>query len=61
MLVFAVFFDEVIGTLERAITENIGMDNLVLEINSLKLVHNSPLENFLVLIYMRSISCVNFK
>ena len=33
---FTVFYDEVIGTLQRALEENIGLENMVLEINSLK-------------------------
>ena len=40
-LLVLVFFDEVIGTLERALEENIGYDNMVLEINSLKYVSSS--------------------
>lgn len=33
---FVVFQLEVLGTLQRGLEENIGCDNLVLEINSLK-------------------------
>ena len=36
LILFSVFHDEVLVTLERALTENVGFDNMVLEINSLK-------------------------
>ena len=35
-VVFTVFYDEVTGTLERALSEGISTDNMVLEINSVK-------------------------
>lgn len=35
-----VFYNEVIGTLQRGLEENISSDNLVLEINSLKYAYN---------------------
>ena len=36
VIVISVFYDELVSTLIRAEEENIGNDNLVLEINSLK-------------------------
>ena len=33
---FTEFYDEVLGTLERAVSENIEKDNVILEINSAK-------------------------
>ena len=32
----SVFYDEVMVTIERALSENIGLDNMIVEINSLK-------------------------
>ena len=37
-LVFVVFYDEVLSTLERALRENISKENMILEINSVKYV-----------------------
>ncbi|XP_036453332.1 translation initiation factor eIF-2B subunit epsilon [Colossoma macropomum] len=39
-----VFQNEVLGTLQRGLEENIGCDNLVLEINSLKYAYNISLK-----------------
>ncbi|XP_066537082.1 translation initiation factor eIF-2B subunit epsilon [Hoplias malabaricus] len=39
-----VFQNEVLGTLQRGLEENIGCDNLVLEINSLKYAYNITLK-----------------
>lgn len=36
VIYIAVFYGEVMGTLKRALEDNIGADNIVLEINSLK-------------------------
>ena len=38
ILINPVFYNEVLSTLERARTENIGNENMILEINSLKWV-----------------------
>ena len=36
LLYYSVFFEEVISTLERDLVENIGRDNMILEVNSVK-------------------------
>ncbi|KAI0216258.1 Translation initiation factor eIF-2B subunit epsilon [Lamellibrachia satsuma] len=38
------FYDEVMVTLQRALSENIGLDNLIVEINSLKHAYNIQIQ-----------------